>query len=111
MRLPNSDKSFVSDSKVLDYLLNLDHEKGKSKAKFFLARGFGTNDIESFKTALRNHAIVREIYKETDSIYGKKYELRCEIDTPDLRNPCIVTVWIIDDGTDEPKLVTAYPNK
>jgi hypothetical protein len=37
--------------------------------------------------------------------------LKCEIKTPDERNPCIVTVWIVENGQEVPKLVTAYPAK
>jgi hypothetical protein len=109
MKLQDSHNSFVANSKITEYLLNLNHEKGKSKAKYFFGFGFALNKISEFKNALVQHSIQREIYQEVQNDFGKKYELRCEILTPDSRNPCIVTVWIIDNGSNIPKLVTAYP--
>lgn len=55
--------------------------------------------------------IDRDIEKTKDSDFGVKYELKCKIKTPDERNPCIVTVWIVENGQEEPKLITAYPAK
>lgn len=109
MKLPNNDRSFVADKKITEYLLNLNHDEGKSKAKFFFALGFALNKINEFKDALVLHSVQREIYQEVQNDFGTKYELRCEIITPDSRNPCIVTVWVFDNGSDSHKLVTAYP--
>ena len=39
-RLPNGGCALVEEKKVVEYLLNLAHPDGTSKAKFFLARGF-----------------------------------------------------------------------
>ena len=45
----------------------------------------------------------------TDTGFGVKYKLSCEIQTPDKRNPCIITIWIVEAGMKAPKLITAYP--
>ena len=108
MKLPNSDKSTIPSEKITDYLLNALHPTGKDKAAFF--EKFCFKDKEILKSALLNHAVEREIHKTVDSPYGKKYELRCEIKTPDFRNPCIVSVWIVDHNDIVPRLVTAYPS-
>jgi len=39
-RLPQPGALIVAKSKVVDYLLNLKHKEGASKAKFFRNRGF-----------------------------------------------------------------------
>ncbi|TAE61810.1 MAG: hypothetical protein EAZ89_00335 [Bacteroidetes bacterium] len=109
MKIPNNNKSFVADSKITDYLLSETHEKGKHKASFFKRFGFDIADIDNFKYSLIQHSIDREIEETKYSEFGIKYELKCEIKTPDKRNPCIVTVWIVENGQEEPKLVTAYP--
>lgn len=108
MKLPNNDKSTITPEKITDYLLNVLHPIGKHKAAFF--ESFCFKDDEVLKAALLNHAAERDVHKTTDNPYGKKYELRCEIKTPDLRNPCIVSVWIVDNGDTVPRLVTAYPS-
>jgi len=109
MKIPNNYQSFVADNKITDYLLSDIHEIGKHKAAFFKRFGFNIADIDTFKDSLIQHSIDRDIEKTKDSDFGIKYELKCEIQTPDKRNPCIVTVWIVENVQEEPKLITAYP--
>lgn len=111
MKIPNNNLSFVADNKITDYLLNESHDTGKFKAVFFKRFGFDISAIEVFKDSLIQHSIDREIEKTIDTKFGIKYELKCKINTPDKRNPCIVTVWIVENEQEEPKLVTAYPSK
>lgn len=111
MKIPNNNLSFVADNKITDYLLSEIHEIGKHKADFFKSFGFDIAKIDAFKDSLIQHSIDREIEKTKDSDFGIKYELKCEIRTPDKRNPCIVTVWIVENGQIVPKLITAYPSK
>ncbi len=109
MPVPNSELALVAQEKIIDYLLNPTHAIGGAKEKFFSAFGFDRSDVDTFRAALLQHAVIREVQKELRTPYGTKYKLICAIETPDKRNPCIVTVWIIDRGSDVPKLVTAYP--
>lgn len=109
MKIPNSNRSSVAENKITDYLLSESHEIGRHKANFFKRFGFDIADLETFKSSLVQHSIDREIENTKDSDFGIKYELKCEIITPDKRNPCIVTVWLIEHGQKTPKLVTAYP--
>lgn len=111
MKIPNNDQSYVADNKITDYLLSETHETGKHKADFFKSFGFTRSDIGTFKDSLSQHAVDRDIEVTKDSDYGTKYELKCQFMTPDKRNPCIVTVWIVEKGQEELKLVTAYPAK
>ena len=111
MPLPNKENSNVEDKKIKGYLLNLEHKDGGPKANFFFRFGFSLEDIEPFRTSLLNHAINREVETLTEDEYGETYTLVCEIETPDSRNPCIKSVWIINKGEERPRLVTAYPEK
>jgi hypothetical protein len=107
--MPNNEKAKVLDKKITDYLLNDSHEIGKHKANFFKRFGFDISNLGIFKNSLLQHSIEREIEKINNSEFGNKYELKCEMKTPDERNPCIVTVWIIENGKERPTLITAYP--
>jgi hypothetical protein len=40
--LPGISSARVEQKKIAEYLLNLDHPQGASKARFFQARGFST---------------------------------------------------------------------
>ena len=109
MKMPNNELSIVADNKITDYLLSDTHEIGKHKANFFKRFGFDLSDAETFRDSLLNHSVEREIEANKETPFGNKYELKCELKTPDERNPCIVTVWIIENNEETPKLVTAYP--
>jgi len=111
MKIPNKNQSYVANKKITGYLLNEFHEIGKYKAKFFKSFGFTIDDIETFKNSLVKHAMERKVAQTINTTFGIKYELKCEINTPDKRNPCIITIWLIETGQQAPILITAYPFK
>jgi len=100
----------VSETKVRLYLLNIDHREGRSKARFLLARRFTDAEWWVLEQALRRHPIDNPTEVEEETEYGRKFIVRCQIQTPDWRNPCIRTVWMADVGS-QPRLVTAYPTE
>lgn len=110
MKMPNNEQAKIAEKKITRYLLSYSHEIGKDKAKFFKRFGFDATE-ELFKKSPAWHAIERDVEENTFTGYGDKYELKCEIKTPDDRNPCVVTVWIIETGRRNPILITAYPSK
>jgi hypothetical protein len=107
--LPNAETSVIDASKLTDYLLSSSHPTGKAKAKFFTAFGFCAEAADQMKDALLQHGKTRPVVQQTVSQHGVKYVLECGIDTPDDRNPCIRSVWIVEAGQTSPRLVTAYP--
>ena len=109
-RLPRRDALLVEPGKVLNYLLAPEHEEGGPKAKFFRNRGFGPERWEEMARALRKHGETQPVVKVTENKWGTKFEVRCEIGTPDGRNPCIRTLWQVSGGA-APRLVTAYPGE
>lgn len=109
--MPNREKASVDESKINDYLLSNSHEIGKHKAAFFKSFGFDENNPGIFEAALKKHATEREIAAHTATPFGKKYTLECDLETPDQRNPCIVSVWILNNDTETPRLITAFPAK
>ena len=109
-KLPNADEGFVDSAKLTEYLLSTTHPVGKGKAKFFMAFGFCVSDVDQMETALLLHGQTQPVVQVTDTEHGVKYVLECSIDTPDARNPCIRSVWIVEAGKTVPRLVTAFPN-
>lgn len=61
------------------------------------------------ENALLNLARNQPVDKVVDSIYGTKYVIIGSIETPSSKVATILTVWIIDDGEDAPRFVTARP--
>jgi|688.fasta_scaffold235860_2 hypothetical protein len=108
-KLPNYEKASIPDGKITKYLLNIDHKKGKSKAKFFLNSGFTLEQWHKFAEVLCLHPVTNDIVDIEKTNFGMKYVVECNIVTPNGCSPCIRSVWIIKFDSITPLLVTAYP--
>jgi hypothetical protein len=49
------------------------------------------------------------VAETTETIYGKKYVIDGELETPNGDMIHLRTIWIIETGDDIPRLVTAHP--
>lgn len=107
--LPDRENLHVEERKVTNYLLNLEHGEGGSKARYFLNRGFTLEEWERFAQALREHGKTQPVTAKETTRHGQKYEVQCQLVSPDGKNPCILSVWI-KEGTKPLRLVTAHPN-
>ena len=76
---------FVADAPHAEYLLNLAHRYGASKARFFAALGFRLGDWETLAEALREHGLQHEVGIVTDTGFGPRYQIDGELRTPDGR--------------------------
>jgi hypothetical protein len=103
--VPNADHVSI-DPRKLTYLLVCNAEK----AKFFRLFGFHPSRSQGLAAALRWHIRHHHFYRDVPTRHGTKYEVRCSVPTPDGRNPCILSVWIVDAGQTVPRFVTAYGN-
>lgn len=106
IRLPGADAAFVDLRKIADYLLNPAHPQNGGKAGFFFRHGFVA---DSLATSLADYPQRNPLAREQASLHGRKFVVHCTIASPDGRNPCITSIWIVDSGDDRPRLVTAYP--
>ena len=88
------DKWRIDPRRITEYLLNPNSEAGLPKARFFQAGGFTSEHWPAFADALLAHTRTATLEEVDDaSPYGTKYVFRCTIETPDRRNPCILSVW------------------
>ena len=109
MQLPNKPHANVSISKITDYLLSETHIVGKSKARFFRSFGFDETNVSQFEQGLIHIAQIESVVETTETIYGKKYVIDGDLETPNGDKIHLRTVWIIETGDDIPRLVTAHP--
>ena len=107
--LLNASRATVAPNKLTEYLLSIEHKDGKAKAKFLMQFGFNPSKPEILKDALLLHVLTRPVVVSKTSIHGEVTTVKCEIESPDGRNPCIQTVWIINHGETSPKFVTLIP--
>ena len=107
--LPGAAEARVDSAKLTEYLLSLSHRDGRGKAKFFIQFGFSPDMPAQLEASLRKHGLTQPVVDKTSSEHGVKYVLECSVSSPDGRNPCIRSVWVVDAGHTTPRLVTAYP--
>ena len=100
----------IANNKITGYLLNDDHEDGGPKSRFFKAFGFTADGWRRLQAALLEHPARHPVRKIATTVYGTKYEVVGDLQTPDGRNPRVVTVWQRNGGVGDPVLVTAYPD-
>lgn len=111
MKLPNIEHLVVEEEKIADYLLNLTHRYGASKARFFASFGFSSAAWEVLAERLREHGQQHKVTKVTQTAFGPRYEVEGVLHTPDGRRPQVRTVWQLDKGQIAPRLITAYPTE
>ncbi|HET6251555.1 MAG TPA: hypothetical protein VFE47_27975 [Tepidisphaeraceae bacterium] len=108
MKLPGGEAAIVDAAKITDYLLNPFHPVGGAKAKLFKALlGIDRANCEILKDALLAAARDGEAILGKQSPHGAKFELRFQMTGP-RGTYTILSVWIIETGHLEPRLVTAY---
>lgn len=109
MYLPNAESAYIPPAKILDYLLAADHPDGRGKAVVLIGFGFNRADWQILAQALRTHGASYEVTRTIRTPHGLKFIIEGALESPDGRSLNLRTVWIILDGTDEPRLVSAYP--
>lgn len=108
-RLPDGELAWVEEKKIRLYLLNLEHEQGGAKAKFFLNRGFTAEAWEEMGKALVAQATTNPLAKTMKTEFGVRHTVDCNCPTPDALDPCIRTVWEVSEEDVRPRLITAHP--
>jgi hypothetical protein len=107
-KLPGLAAIQVDDVKVRDYLLNPHNPQNGGKSGLFTRLGFSRERWAELAQALRQHPVVNDVVSTVESSHGVKYVVECALHTPDGRNPCLRSVWIMQPGRAGPRLVTAY---
>jgi hypothetical protein len=108
MKLPNCERAFVAIAKLREHSLNLEHESGGHKAIVFRsALGLTLDDAEWLRAELLRIARESEAVVGGYSPFGQKYLIDAEL-TFNHQTAIVRTAWIIDNGTDFPRLVSCY---
>src|SRR5689334_21703151 len=100
MQLPNAANASIADAKLVDYLLNVNHPYGASKAAWLLRYGYRQTHPEVLAADLlllaqRGNATPDRLTEE-----GQQYVIIGLLETPTGEQTRVRTVWQIDHGTD-----------
>lgn len=110
-QLPHSDRCFVADAKLVSYLLSDTHPEGAPKSTFLKLFGFAALSPEVLRRALIGHARSNVVAASRDTEFGTIFEINGRLTSPDGRSPWVLVVWMIDSGTEFPRLITAVPSQ
>ena len=106
MKLSNGDRADLG-TKIEEYVLNLRHREGRHKARVFesvLGITLANDDVlcQAILSAAENSNDAEPL---GNNGHGEVYILRFPIETR-LGSATVLTVWIIRDGEDFPRLIT-----
>jgi len=109
MTIPNAERAVVDIRKLRDYCLNLAHDDGKHKARLFVAAlGLTASDAEELRDALVKAVKTYDAQLGRRDEYGQRYIVDFPLEWRG-RRATIRSGWIIEHGSDTPKLTTCYP--
>lgn len=100
--LPDVQNVYIDPPKLTHLLTH------PSKARFFTLHGFDPSRPHELDAALRKHPTQNRVESVIQSPNGEKFTIRCSMPSPDGRNPCALTVWIIATGQSRARFVTGY---
>lgn len=109
MKLPNYTHCVIAEAKLTDYLLAVAHPDGAPKAKFLAGFGFPLDNSVALRVALLVHAEFNEVIETRQTEFGTTFAVEGPLASPDGRDPIVRVVWMIDIGTDTPRLITLVP--
>jgi len=107
MRLPNGERAIVDIQKLTAYCLNLQHTRGRHKARVFASLGITEVDAEALRGALIEAARNGDALPGLPTPYGRRYTIDFEFQWGG-RKVSIRSAWIVRDGEDLPRLTTCY---
>ncbi len=110
MKIPNKDRAIIEQSKITEYLLNTEHKRGGSKAKMLLQFGYSLENWQQLESDIREFHLTGDVDTIKETAYGVRYEVRAALLTPSNRQLFVRTVWQIDIGASQPRLITLIPD-
>jgi hypothetical protein len=109
MLIPNADRAVVDIRKLRDYCLNPNHEEGKHKARLFaLTLNMTSDDSEDLRAVLLQVVKTHEANLGRRDEHGQRYLVDFVLEWRG-RRATIRSGWIIEHGSDIPRLTTCYP--
>ncbi|MEH2113726.1 DUF6883 domain-containing protein [Nostoc sp.] len=107
--IPNAENAVVDIRKLRDYCLNPEHDEGKHKARLFSSiLGITTDNAEELRQIILEEVKTQEVRLGRRDEFGQRYTLDFTLEWQD-RSATIRSGWIIEEGSDVPRLTTCYP--
>ncbi|MGB3534891.1 MAG: DUF6883 domain-containing protein [Microcoleaceae cyanobacterium] len=109
MLIPHAEQAVVDIRKLREYCLNPKHDNGKHKARLFSSiLGMVASDAEELRQILLEVVKTHEAKLGRQDEFGQRYTLDFRIEWQN-RSATLRSGWIIEQGSETPKLTTCYP--
>lgn len=107
--LPGYEKAIISNAKIQEYVLNLDHPQGGPKAVAFRdVLGYTKDNATALIHEIRRELPHWKAATRSQTQYGQPYEVRMLLRGANGRQATVKTGWLLDTGSDAPRLTSAY---
>ena len=101
--------AYVPKEKLVDYALNPNHPIGKEKAKAFkTALGYTKENSEELQKKILDLFREDKMVLKREGEYGKQYEQIMKITGPNGKTANVLTAWIKESESSEPRLTSLY---
>ena len=108
-RLPRAGRAVVPREKLERYLLSVEHETGRHKARVFAAAlGIGQRDWEYLRDQLLAGVLDAPVHAVRETPWGQLYEVEIGVKGLNAQVRAVTTVWLVAGEHQPPTLVTAY---
>jgi len=108
VRIPNAENAVVAVEKLVNYCLDQTNEVGQHKAKVFAsALGITQINYEVLRSALLNAVNSNEAVAGVSDVFGDRYIVDFDFVRGD-RCARIRSIWMINRGSEMPRLITCY---
>jgi filamentous hemagglutinin len=109
MQIPNAVNAAIERSKLVDYLLNVDHPQGGSKARLLTSMGYSIADWPQLEADIRSLHLSEDYVEISSTLWGNRYEIVAPLTGPLGDTVMFRSVWQVDLGHNAPRLITMYP--
>ena len=109
MNLPNAENAIIAEDKLADYLLDVTHRRGGSKAKLLHSLGYESRHWQRLADDLRRQHLTAEVIEQRETTWGRRFEIVAPLTGPSGDTVMFRSIWQIDLGTNYPRLITMYP--
>lgn len=108
MTLPNAERAFVNIEKLRSYCLNLQHPRGRNKARLFASLvGLTENDSEVLRDAIMQAVLTKTAEPGEQDDFGQRYTVDFELEGR-TKSVTVRTTWIVRINEDFPRLTSCY---
>lgn len=105
----DENKLVISKAKLTEYCLNEKHPKGVPKAiAFEKYLGYNKDSYDKLDNLIRQNIVTATYRDRGGNTQGHRYEASFFVEDLQGRRIMLVTGWIVDKGTNYPRLITAY---